>query len=359
MLTTCPNCNLTLVVTTADLRVAEGYVRCGRCRSVFNAMASLADAAPESPPDSTPDSTPESSPESPEQFSPPPERAADVLTESTAEFTLESLSDLQIETPAAIGPEAIPADDAMPDAEPPPARSMDTQEQSVAQAGASAQDATIEAAVVMETLEPVPASDSPMLPDEPVIAAPTTTPREPPAEFTLEPARPRHTGTWLAGALILLLVLGAQVVNHYRGFLATVPSIGPRLRTVYGVLGVPVEPRWNVHAYDARQLGATVSRTHPHRITVRASIANRGRWPLPLPLLRLTLQNRYGKTVAARDIAPRDYWPTGTPIPSHLGPGQRIDATITFVTPGPRAVSFEIDTCLREAGTVLCTHGPR
>src|SRR5580693_877649 len=43
MFTICPKCALTLVVTAADLRVAQGYVRCGRCSSVFNALAQLTD----------------------------------------------------------------------------------------------------------------------------------------------------------------------------------------------------------------------------------------------------------------------------------------------------------------------------
>src|SRR5579863_473644 len=41
MFTICPKCALTLVVTAADLRVAQGHVRCGRCSSVFNALARL------------------------------------------------------------------------------------------------------------------------------------------------------------------------------------------------------------------------------------------------------------------------------------------------------------------------------
>src|SRR5205823_4226129 len=41
MLTICPKRALTLLVTAEDLRVAQGYVRCGRCSSVFNALARL------------------------------------------------------------------------------------------------------------------------------------------------------------------------------------------------------------------------------------------------------------------------------------------------------------------------------
>ncbi|MGB6449601.1 MAG: MJ0042-type zinc finger domain-containing protein, partial [Steroidobacteraceae bacterium] len=43
MFTVCPKCSLKLVVTAADLRVAQGYVRCGRCSNVFNALVGLSD----------------------------------------------------------------------------------------------------------------------------------------------------------------------------------------------------------------------------------------------------------------------------------------------------------------------------
>src|SRR5262249_17492097 len=43
MFTVCPKCALTLVVTAQDLRVAQGYVRCGRCSNVFNAIIGLTD----------------------------------------------------------------------------------------------------------------------------------------------------------------------------------------------------------------------------------------------------------------------------------------------------------------------------
>src|SRR5438045_214607 len=53
MLTICPKCALTLLVTAEDLRVAQGYVRCGRCSSVFNALARLTEERqePEGPPE--------------------------------------------------------------------------------------------------------------------------------------------------------------------------------------------------------------------------------------------------------------------------------------------------------------------
>jgi predicted Zn finger-like uncharacterized protein len=43
MFTTCPNCRLNLAVTASDLRIGQGYVRCGRCERVFNALLSLSE----------------------------------------------------------------------------------------------------------------------------------------------------------------------------------------------------------------------------------------------------------------------------------------------------------------------------
>src|SRR5215469_1662040 len=59
MFTVCPKCALTLAVTATDLRVAQGYVRCGRCLNVFNALARLSEerpaAGPEPPQDGATD----------------------------------------------------------------------------------------------------------------------------------------------------------------------------------------------------------------------------------------------------------------------------------------------------------------
>src|SRR6188768_4004947 len=46
LFTVCPKCTLTLVVTTVDLRAGQGYVRCGRCSNVFNALIALREGEP-------------------------------------------------------------------------------------------------------------------------------------------------------------------------------------------------------------------------------------------------------------------------------------------------------------------------
>ena len=320
-----------LVVTAADLRAAQGHVRCGRCRSVFNALESLSETAPPgalapttpaeqaAPPAGTPS-------EPPEPAQPPSgdtRRAAEPQDEVWVEF---EAAPPEQEGPQQADPE--PAPNATPAPEP------------------------------LSAAEDVPAERSAHEPVSPPASQQEPEPLRVPEAFELEPEREAHTGRWLAGAFALLLVLAAQLANYYRDTLATMPSVGPAVSAFYGALGIPIVPAWNVHAYETRQLGATVSGSNPRQITVRASIANRGPWPLPLPLLRVTLQDRYGRTIAARDVQPRDYLATA-PAAAMLPAGGRIDATVAFVNPGPQAIGFEIDACLREGATVVCAHGSR
>jgi predicted Zn finger-like uncharacterized protein len=49
MYTVCPKCTLALAVAAADLRAGQGYVRCGRCTNVFNALLNLRDETDTSP----------------------------------------------------------------------------------------------------------------------------------------------------------------------------------------------------------------------------------------------------------------------------------------------------------------------
>lgn len=94
-------------------------------------------------------------------------------------------------------------------------------------------------------------------------------------------------------------------------------------------------------------------------MVVRASVKNSARRAQPLPLLRVTLQDRFGNRIAARDVPPGDYLPSSVAPASLLAAGSRVDATMVFVDPGPQAVGFEIDACLRQrSGEVACAHGP-
>jgi len=73
----------------------------------------------------------------------------------------------------------------------------------------------------------------------------------------------------------------------------------------------------------------------------------------PYPLLRVTLANRFGTHVGARDFEPAEY--LGRPTARLMTPGERADANLDIQDPGKDAEGFEIDVCLRGAGqTISC-----
>jgi predicted Zn finger-like uncharacterized protein len=175
------------------------------------------------------------------------------------------------------------------------------------------------------------------------------------AGATEEPAS-RPQWQWAAGSVLLILILFAQIINHQRDALATDPRFGRPLTAVYTALGVQLTPRWDLRAYDVRQLGATVEAGSTGAITVRASIRNAGSRPQPLPMLRVTLQDRFGNRLASRDVVPRDYMPSGSAPAALLAKDQRIDAELAFVDPGASAVGFELDACLPLGGGTVCAN---
>ncbi|HEY7962969.1 MAG TPA: DUF3426 domain-containing protein, partial [Steroidobacteraceae bacterium] len=142
-----------------------------------------------------------------------------------------------------------------------------------------------------------------------------------------------------------------QVVDHYRDQLAASTRFNRPLTALYAALGVHLVPHWDLRAYDVRQLGADVGPSGS--ITVRASIKNAAQQAQPLPLLRVTLQDRFGNRIASRDVEPRAYLPRSIPAASFLSAGQRIDAQMGFVDPGASAVGFELDACLPAGGGAI------
>ncbi len=71
----------------------------------------------------------------------------------------------------------------------------------------------------------------------------------------------------------------------------------------------------------------------------------------------MTLQDRFGNRIAARDVPPKAYLPSAIPASSFLSAGQRIDAEMAFVDPGTNAVGFEIDACLpAPGGSIACAN---
>jgi len=448
MFTVCPKCALTLVVTAEDLRVAQGYVRCGRCSSVFNALARLteegqiaeesveteppAPAASQTPPPAPPDASPQSVtdedaiPEDALEFDPTTTDVASVFVEpppnplwtaATGTFKAMVAANQEaapVQEPDSRTEEAAPAQDSdsqvdveldaellasilhidLPEppapretpppaarqAQPPAPREMpppaarqaappaprETPPPAARQAAPPAPRETPPPAAAQEAPRPAARGTPPPgpAPEAPVRARSVASQARAPRRMRLGEDLSASTGAarllphlWHAGSGLAVLLLLAQIVNHYRDELAATTRFHRPITALYASLGVRLAPHWDLRAYEVHQLGASVEPASAGLITVRASVKNAAAQPQPLPVLRVTLQDRFGNRIAARDVAPPMYLPHATPGSAFLSAGQRIDAEMGFVDPGANAVGFEIDACLpASGGEVTCAN---
>jgi predicted Zn finger-like uncharacterized protein len=417
MFTVCSKCNLRLTVTATDLRAAQGYVRCGRCHNVFNALAALADdpgrmiEAAGSPDTPTPDA-PGPEPAAPArtavelpshdtslEFNPASTNINEVFIEASADERTGAFESITLsgEDPAAatsapepdpiIAPQALSAPTVPAPVEPGVGLDVRSLRDALAepdQARPVVPEITAPAALAPEPVAPIPEP----APVEPEYEIPLTTtwsatplpeiahaiddaaaaPIAPQGadtvliEVLLEPKRqaPRVPRWLLQGAVgILTLGLIAQVLHHYRAQLADTAMLRRPVNAIYALLGQPLEVRWDIRQYEIRQLGASTDGAPSGELVVRASISNRAPRDQPLPLLRVVMQDRFGNRVAGRDLKPAEYLGRGAPQVSLMAPGQRVDVQVAFQDPGQAATGFEIDACMAShAHTVTCANDP-
>jgi predicted Zn finger-like uncharacterized protein len=343
MFTTCPSCRMNLAVTVADLRVGQGYVRCGRCERVFNSLMSLAEDMD-------------------------PEDQSGLAAHGTA-----SMPALEVPEEDAVAPDPVVAQELLERA--PLDVDLDVMD--------SAETGTVETIVlegdtytqveehvdeeeVMQRLrditgEPDPDKSAAPEPEpEPDPAPQPPPPAAQPAEFDADAAvgnAPRRHWGWAVAIVALLLLLTGQVVHYYRQALVAKPWLEQPLRWVYGLFGVALEPAWDLAAYDLIRLGGEPETLNSTTLVLRASVHNRAPSAQPPPLIRVRLQDRYGNTLSTTAVPPADYLKTAPPL--RLAADQRLDVELRLEDPNRQAMGWELDACLPGSdGALHCAHDP-
>jgi Protein of unknown function (DUF3426) len=165
---------------------------------------------------------------------------------------------------------------------------------------------------------------------------------------------PIRTPVWLwVAAVALGLLLMGQIVHPAREPLSRVPGFGPALSALYRRLGHPIEPRFDTASYEVQKVdrGETPA---PGKLLLRARIINHGTRPQPFPLLRVTLEDRFGSRIGRRDFLPVEY------LASHANPGgpmppdERADALLEISDPGAAAIGFTLEICVRRESGLVC-----
>lgn len=279
-ITQCPACETQFKVAPDQLKVSEGWVRCGQCQHVFDASLNLQPWWPE--------------PEEPAQAPQPP-----------------------------TDPD-LPG--AWPESEPEPAPAMDTAQQQDAiqeprfDIGSPAQDPYAPLHEPNDNLEhkdshvrePSLAADAP---------APMAAASQPVPSFiqrAMEKAYWHRTSVRVslyALIAILLLVLGAQwFYRHKNELAANQPQLRPALQAVCAVLRCHIEvPR---KLSEVVIDSSSFVRGQANRFDFQLMLRNRAEVEVAMPTLELTLTDIENQVIARRIIPPTE-WPNQ---PASLGP---------------------------------------
>jgi predicted Zn finger-like uncharacterized protein len=339
MLTQCPNCQTTFRVTTEILRVADGQVRCGRCQTQFDALERLIDE----------NEPAEHAARSPRTSHTPPAAERIEVEEPAAQEDI-TLEGRHIE---------ISGRYRMPDS---PAGQPQMREETVEEWVEidDIDDEVTNDAGTIEVDDDLVNDDEPraieVAEEEPYEVETEEEPEEvePEEDLLAAPPRPPIAPVWkiLAGPLVPLLAI--QFVHTYRHALARHPRLGPAIISLYGALGVNLQPDWDLHAYEILQWHLGSDPAMPGTLKVRASLKNVASFAQPYPLLKLVLEDRWGERVREREFDPSEYLDPATAPDRLLAPAQQATATVSIVDPGPDAEGFRFDVCLRGRQGIVC-----
>ena len=294
--TRCPSCGTVFRVVQDQLKVSEGWVRCGRCDAVFNALEGLFDLERDTPPDWAPAPVPH------------PVQAGSDRTAAHLETPHDS------GPPDGLSAEAAHASQVPPDS-----------------AGA-ASDAPLNAPWSQVNL----ATADPPAPT----AVPTPTP-----QFLREVHRyPQWVGkrarlvTWVVTAL-LLVGLMVQVAHHFRDSLSARSPIARAILTTWcNAVGCTVGAARSIEDINVENSALTHA-TGPDSYTLAVALRNRSQMMLALPSLELSLTDSNGLLLARRALRPGDFRNSIVTI----APGAEAALQLTLATGNPRVAGYTVE----------------
>ena len=282
--TRCAACGTVFRVVQDQLKVAEGWVRCGRCHEVFNALEGLFDIEPE-----------------PIAGQPPPQAASSAPETPRPDAT--SLTD------------AVPQPDAQ-------AGGGDGAEGSSDTATLASDDTPASRVAARDRLDFADARfNNALLVQEGIVdeqIADSGLSAEPEADATAPEflrlaerqerwARPRAVLTLASLCVLLLLALALQIGVHFRDLLAAVmPPLQPALQALCDLAGCRVEA---LRRIDDIVIESSALTNSPHGDAMRLAIVLRNRGPLLLamPAVELTLTEPGGRLLARRALLPSEF----------------------------------------------------
>lgn len=273
LITRCPVCGTLFKVVPDQLRISEGWVRCGHCAEIFDASGDLQQSSAEPLEVQSVGSLPESLPEVRPPAPPPVEPLPEPATQS--------------------GPVQAAPDESIPPVEVEPEIVL------------LAEQAALEpsASLAVPVADDVPA-ELPVLPPEPEDSGGYSFTRKPPSQPALP--RPFLRGVWAAVAVLLVVALGLQGVFQARDRLAaTWPETRPWLQAACVRLGCTVQALRRIEAIviDSSTLSA-LQNEDTYRLNL--VLKNQATVDLAMPAIEFVLTDIDEQAVFRRVLTPTE-----------------------------------------------------
>ncbi len=309
--TRCSACGTVFRVVPDQLRVSEGWVRCGRCSEVFNAAEALLDL----------------------------ETGARVARVSRAEADMAPIRmPSQAPAPAAMAPAFAEyrVDDGRVDAPAQPGRYQQEQrpdEMPVVDQSASrfAPSALGEDSATSTVADPRADADDKPPPQPSFVRAANRA-----ARWRSAPVR---GGMWLVG-LLAAVALAAQLVFEYRDLVAARnPALRPLLEAACGWAGCSIGAARSINDVTVESSGLVrVEKSSVYRLSV--ALRNRAAIDLAMPALELSLTDGQGQLVARRVMQPAELGVNPATVPA--GRELLVQATLQAATAPVAGYTLEL-----------------
>ena len=372
MFTRCPECRTVFHISAAELKAADGTVICGACETTFDALDSLSETRPD---DSAPvaAATREEPPESSEAAAETAAGEEQARDEDEFLQELESLIGEEDAEDVDAGEDKTAADESGAVDEDEDEDEDDEHDEdyalpdpdsvfSVDAASVGTED-SYGGPFVGEDDEDEPQVDAQPTLDEDTASAgrdegqagaaleasaddTTAESGEGLPEFARD-EEPRGGKLRLRLVLVLLavLLLAATWAHSQRGKLLRHPAGEAVLGSFYSLFGIEAEPKWSPADFRAVKWEAVADPERPDQLVVAVDFVNKASFAQPYPIIRIALQDRFGRRVGRHDFAPEDYL-EGYSAGSRLPAEGRVRTTIEVPDPEAQAEGFRVDFCL-------------
>ena len=366
--TRCTACGTIFRVVQDQLRVSEGWVRCGRCAEVFDARQQLFDIEREAPPPwpNTP-APPVHAPVRQDEHAHRVE-AAQVQQQQEEEQSIEHF-ELPDELPADLPQRPFQEERTLPihadapdtghreeprwvDDGPAPAFSAAAAAEHTAPAPITMPADLGPDVVLSPSLQPRKKSKEKM-PGAKLAASELKVEKEekkPPVPSFVRRAqaeerwrRPGVRVALSAVSMLLVLLLGGQFALHSRDALAAqYPTAKPMLNTMCAAAGCEIQPWRHIEVLSVENTGLIQAGTG-NQYQLSVSLLNKGNVPVAMPWIELSLSDSQGALLARRTLSPQEFRTDKGAAPgTSIGGGADLNLQVLLATGEQRVSGYGV-----------------